>query len=110
MNIHTYLNEWNSKSQLEKLLNGNNDIAFVMDILKVNNLGFVASHSNESLAPSQCRFPIVYKPTPISSTSVKRTIELSQPQFKAAYEHTQIVRYRNNMEKSRTKCTLPLKK
>lgn len=110
VNIHTYLNEWNSKSQLEKLLNGNNDIAFVMDILKVNNLGFVASHSNESLAPSQCRFPIVYKPTPISSTSVKRTIELSQPQFKAAYEHTQIVRYRNNMEKSRTKCTLPLKK
>ena len=81
VNIHTYLNEWNSKSQLEKLLNGNNDIAFVMDILKVNNLGFVASHSNESLAPSQCRFPIVYKPTPISSTSVKRTIELSQPQF-----------------------------
>lgn len=58
VNIHTYLNEWNSKSQLEKLLNGNNDIAFVMDILKVNNLGFVASHSNESLAPSQCRFPI----------------------------------------------------
>lgn len=99
VNIHTYLNEWNSKSQLEKLLNGNNDIAFVMDILKVNNLGFVASHSNESLAPSQWRFPIVYKPTPISSTSVKRTIELSQPQFKAAYEHTQIVRYRNNMEK-----------
>lgn len=99
VNIHTYLNEWSSKAQLEKLLNGNNDIAFVMDILKVNNLGFVASHSNESLAPSQCRFPIVYKPTPISSTSVKRTIELSQPQFKVAYEHTQIVRYRNNMGK-----------
>lgn len=99
VNIHTYLNEWSSKAQLEKLLNGNNDVAFVMDILKVNNLGFVASHRTESLAPSQCRFPIVYKPTPISSTSVKRTIELSQPQFKAAYEHTQIVRYRNNMEK-----------
>ena len=99
VNIHTYLNEWNSKSVLEKLLNGNNDIAFVMDILKVNNLGFVSSYNDTSLAPSQCRFPIVYKPTPISSTSVKRSIELSQPQFKAAYEHTQIVRYRNNMEK-----------
>lgn len=30
---------------------------------------------------------------------MKRTIELSQPQFRAAYEHTQIVRYRNNMER-----------
>lgn len=99
VNIHTYLNEWTCKSALEKLLNGNNDIVFVMDILKVNNLGFVSSYNNSSLAPSQCRFPIVYKPTPISSTSVKRTIELSQPQFKSAYEHTQIVRYRNNMEK-----------
>ena len=99
VNIHTYLNEWNSKSALEKLLNGNNDIAFVMDILKVNNLGFVSSYNDTCLAPSQCRFPIVYKPTPISNTSVKRAIELSQPQFKAAYEHTQIVRYRNNMEK-----------
>lgn len=99
INIHTYLNEWNSKSVLEKLLNGNNDIAFVMDLLKVNNLGFVSTNSNISLAPSQCRFPIVYKPTPISNTSVKRAIELSQPQFKVAYEHTQIVRYRNNMEK-----------
>lgn len=99
VNIHIYLNEWKNKSQLESLLNGNNDIAFAMDILKVNNLGFILAYSNASLAPSQCRFPIVYKPTPISSSSVKRTIELSQPQFKTAYEHTQIVRYRNNMEK-----------
>lgn len=98
VNIHTYLNEWDNKAQLEKLLNGNNDIVFVMDILKVNELGFVPSYNEMPLAPSQCRFPIVYKPTPISSTSVKRKIELSQPQFKAAYEHTQIVRYRNNME------------
>lgn len=99
VNIRIYLNEWNNKSELEKLLNGNNDIAFVLDILNVNNLRFVPSYEDTGLEPSQCRFPIVYKPTPISNTSVKRTIELSQPQFKAAYEHTQIVRYRNNMER-----------
>lgn len=99
VNIRTYLNEWKNKTELEKLLNGNNDIAFVMDILKVNNLSFVSANKDIGLAPSQCRFPIVYKPTPVSNTSVKRTIELSQPQFRAAYEHTQIVRYRNNMER-----------
>lgn len=99
VNIHTYLNEWKSKSSLENLLNGNNDIAFVMDILKMNNFSFVPSYNDTSLAPSECRFPIVYKPTPSSYTSVKRTIELSQPQFKVAYEHTQIVHYRINMEK-----------
>lgn len=99
VNIRTYLNEWKSKAELEKILNGNNDIVFVMDILKVNNLGFVNANKSINLDTSQCRFPIVFKPTPVSSTSVKRTIELSQPQFHAAYEHTQVVRYRNNMEK-----------
>ncbi len=99
VNIRTYLNEWKSKSELEKILNGNNDIVFVMDILKVNNLSFVRENKSINLAASQCRFPIVFKPTPVSCTSVKRTIELSQPQFRAAYEHTQVVRYRNNMEK-----------
>ena len=99
VNIRTYLNEWRNKTGLEKFLNGNNNIAFVMDILKVNNLSFVAVNKDINLDPSQCRFPIVYKPTPVSNTSVKRTIELSQPQFRAAYGHTQIVRYRNNMEK-----------
>ena len=99
VNIRTYLNEWKNKSELEKILNGNNDIAFVMDLLKINSLTFVPAKNNSSLSASQCRYPIVFKPTPISSTSVKRSIELSQPQFNAAYEHTQVVRYRNNLEK-----------
>jgi len=100
VNIRTYLNEWSTKTDLEKLLNGNNDIAFVMDLLKVNNYNFIRESKDNSLATSQCRFPIVFKPSPVSDTSskTKRKIELSQPQFRAAYTHTQVVRYRNNSE------------
>lgn len=98
--IHTYLNEWSQKSDLDKLLNGNNDIAFVMDLLKVNSLHFIRESKSDALEPDQCRFPIVFKPSPVSDTSenIKRQIELSQPQFRSSYKHTQVVRYRNNTE------------
>lgn len=100
VSIRTYLNEWRTKSDIDKLLNGNNDIVFVMDLLKVNSLQFVRESGAFQLDPSQCRFPIVFKPSPVSDTSsnIKRRIELSQPQFSSSYAHTQVVRYRNNSE------------
>lgn len=100
VSIKTYLNEWKTKSDIEKLLNGNNDIVFVMDLLKVNNLQFVRENISAKSELNQCRFPVVFKPSPVSDTSskVKRRIELSQPQFGCSYAHTQVVRYRNNSE------------
>lgn len=98
VNIRTYLNEWSSTNDLEKFLNGNNDIVFMMDLLTVNNLLFIKDTGGIGYSIGDCRYPIVYKPTPISETTVKRRIELSQPQFSAAYAHTQVVRFRNNME------------
>lgn len=98
--IKTYLNEWETKSDIDKLLNGNNDIVFVMDLLKVNNLQFIKENDITELAINQCKFPIVFKPSLISNTSsnIKRRIELSQPQFRSAYAHTQVSRYRNHNE------------
>lgn len=98
VNIRTYLNEWSSISDLDRFLNGNNDIVFMMDLLKVDNLLFTKDIGHSGYSISDCMFPIVYKPTPVSSTSVKRKIELSQPQFSAAYSHTQVVYFRNHME------------
>lgn len=98
VNIRTYLNEWTSAADLEKFLNGNNDIVFMMELLTVNNLLFTKETGVAMHAISDCLFPIVYKPAPISETTIKRKIELSQSQFSASYAHTQIVRYRNNME------------
>lgn len=98
VNIRMYLNEWNTQSDLDNLLNGNNDIVFIMDLLKANNLRFIKESESVSLNVSDCRFPIVYRPSPMSNTSVKRRIELSQTQFCAAYIHTQVVHFRNHLE------------
>ena len=61
-----YLNEWRNKTDIDKILNGNNDIVFVMDLLKVNTLQFVKESGAVRLDLSQCRFPIVFKPSPVS--------------------------------------------
>lgn len=94
VNIKVYLNVWEKKSELEKLLNGNNDLIFVMDLLKIKNFQFIRDTNGMGTA-EKCKFPIVYKPSPSSSTSVNRKIELSQPQFEAAYIHTQVVHYKD---------------
>lgn len=100
INVKTYMNEWNTKSDIDRLLNGNNDIVFVMDLLKLTSLNFAKNNSTSNIGWNQCRFPIVYKPSPVSKTAlnIKRKIEISQPQFKAAFIHTQVVRYKNNSE------------
>lgn len=98
--IKTYLNEWRDSNELEKLLDGNHDIAFVMNLLQVDSLRFIQASETDALPleVEQCMFPIVYKPSPSSTSSIARKIELSQPQFGASFAHTQIVRYRNNLE------------
>ena len=101
VNIRTYLNEYKNKDDLDSYLNGNNDIVFVMNLLKDNSFSFIRETKESNSICTDCTYPVVYKPAPVSSTSVRRKIELSQSQFSAAYTHTQIVHYRNNMEMKR---------
>lgn len=98
--IRAYLNEWKGVQELRNLLISNNDIIFNMDLLSATKFSF--SQCNEQICDKieDCRFPIVYRPAPISQTSMKRRIELTQPQFSASFNHTQIVHFRKNAEES----------
>lgn len=95
--IKTYLNVWRNETELDQYLNANNDIAFVMDLLKDGEYSF---NNYNAYKPSkdECYFPIVFRPGPVASTSVNRVIEMSQPQFEAASIHTQVVHYKKSHE------------
>lgn len=96
--IKTFLNEWRNKTELDKLLNANNDIIFAMDILKINDYEFINKVDYKS-PTNECYYPIVFRPSPISNTSTrKRRIELTQPQFESSMIHTQVVHYKKNLE------------
>ena len=98
VSVKLYLNEWSKKNELDKLLSDNNDIIFNMDLLHAETFMFIPNHSPYGAKLTECRFPIVYKPSPLSKTSKKRKIEITQTQFSASFKHTQIVRYKKNPE------------
>lgn len=98
--IRAYLNEWKGVQELKNLLVSNNDIIFNMDLLTANKYSFCQYNEEICAKIEDCRFPIVYRPAPISQTSKRRRIELSQPQFSASFNHTQIVHFRKNPEES----------
>ncbi len=101
--IKIYLNEWTTKDDIKKHLTINTDIIFMMDLLKVDNFGFI-SHTDETpICPRDCKYPMVFKPSPSSQTSVKRRIELTQPQFEAATIHSQVVYYNNHLNEQESK-------
>ncbi|WMJ22916.1 DUF87 domain-containing protein [Paludicola sp. MB14-C6] len=95
--INIYLNEWSSKEDIKKYLSNNTDIVFMMDLLKVDSLIFDNCVEDESICPSECKYPMVFKPTVSSHTSVKRKIELTQTQFEASTVHSRVVYYNNNL-------------
>ena len=95
VNIRCYLNEWENYKNLLEVLNNNNDIIFVMNMLSEDSYTFSINPINEQVGLSDCFFPMVYKPSPVSKGSISRMIEISQPQFSAAYMHTQVVRRLN---------------
>ena len=96
--VRIYLNEWSKKSELDKLLSDNNDIVFNMDLLHAETFRFIPDPGETGGKVSDCRFPIVYKPSPLSKTSKKRKIEITQTQFSASFKHTQVARYKKNPE------------
>lgn len=98
VNVRVYLNEWRQKSDLQKLVSDNNDIVINMDLMHEESFRFIPNANSIDMKISECRFPIVYKPTPVSKTSKKRKIELSQPQFTASFNHTQVARYTKNAD------------
>ena len=94
--VKTFMNEWSDFSELISLIEPNNDILFFMDFLKSNDFIFYPS-KDDAREITDCKFPVVYKPRLVSNTSgSKRSVELSQPQFKAEQIHTQAVYYRKN--------------
>lgn len=98
-NVRIYMNEWSNYNELSKLLPDNNDIVFNMDLLHAESFHFIPSPGKSISKVTDCRFPIVYKPSPLSRTSIKRKIELTQPQFSVAFKYSQVVRYKKNPEK-----------
>ena len=99
--IQCCLRTYKDVNEVVNMMDDTNDIIFSVNMLKSESYSFKQDTAdfNENVTFSTCKFPIVYKPLPASQdTSMKRSIEVSQPQFGASFMHTQVVRYRTRMD------------
>ncbi|PGL72635.1 hypothetical protein CN925_04480 [Bacillus sp. AFS055030] len=91
IHIETYYKEINlndSESFNSILLN--NDISFISDVMEYEKIEFQGITGTE-ITPSETRFPMVFHPMPSIEEGNTRNLTVSQPQFKASFEHTQLL-------------------
>lgn len=99
VNIQVYLNYYEKESELEELFQYKNmDILFLKNLLVEDDVDFSSLHVER--LDEKVKFPMIYKPLPMSKSSKKREIEISQLQFAAASAHTKLMyRYLNRNRK-----------
>src|SRR5690606_9616933 len=68
------------------------DVTFVQNVMTVREIQFEKAASYET-DPQLTRFPMVFHPLPVFSTSTFRKTRISQPQFRASSAHTRLLFY-----------------
>ena len=88
INIQIYLNYYDDENELTDLFQYKN-----IDILKNILVEDTVDFSSISLKCENktVKFPMIYKPLPMSKTSMRREVEVSQLQFAAASAHTKLL-------------------
>lgn len=87
--IKIYLNYYEKESEINNIISESTDITFYNDILKENKIYFSKKTYEANIISTS--FPIAYRALPVATSSMKREMEISQLQFKAASIHSQVI-------------------
>lgn len=88
--IQIYLNYYEKEKELEEMFQHKNiDLLFLKNILVEEDVDFSSIRVNK--VNSTVKFPMIYKPLPMSESSKKREVEVSQLQFSVASAHTKLM-------------------
>lgn len=87
--VKLYLKYYKEESEIENQISETTDIIFYSDILQENSIQF--SQKTYENPITDTRYPLVYRALPTAVTSRKRSVEISQTQFRAATIHSQVI-------------------
>lgn len=105
INIKIYLKDYERLSDVQSMLKGNDDIIFGIDLLEESKIEFMENVSINVNGINANKYPMVYRPTPNSFTSIDRKVEITQTQFEASKIHSDVINMtttsiRNNVNKT----------
>lgn len=94
IDIKAYLQVYNEECDIASLIAPTTDIAFFFDALNTDyNASYKFGKNSVVERMSDCRFPMVFKPSLAATHGSTHAIDISQPQFRAATAHTQVLRF-----------------
>lgn len=94
INIEVYCETWEKPEEIIAKIHKNIDIIFFMDVLHESNgthLYFRTLENQGSMQPSECKYPMVFRPAIEPSMQISRRIDLTQFQFDASAAYTQLL-------------------
>lgn len=99
LDIKAYLLSYSNEREIPKLIAPTTDLAFFFDAMNTNQNAayhFYKSATFEKM--SDCRYPMVFKPALKAKYGLQHAIDITQPQFRVASAHTQILRVFNDKQ------------
>lgn len=97
--IKAYLQVYEDEKEVPKLVPPTTDVAFFFDALNTDqNASYHFYKSTAVEKMSDCRFPMVFKPALKAKFGLQHSIDITQPQFRAATAHTQLLRVYNDKQ------------
>ena len=99
IDIKAYIRFYNAPKDIPTLVPEATDLVFLFDALNTQkNASCLFKPIVDTVGDimTDCRFPMVFKPSVTTSTSNVHTIDITQRQFQAATAHTQVLRAYHN--------------
>lgn len=93
LDIKAYLQVYENEGDIPKLISATTDLTFFFDAMNTDhNADYKFQRLVTAEKMSDCRFPMIFKPALKAKYGLQHTIDITQPQFRAATAHTQILR------------------
>lgn len=99
LDIKAYLRVYRDEKEIPKLIPDTTDISFFFNAMTTRqNTGYHFYRSTATEKMSDCRFPMVFKPALKAKYSTQHSIDITQPQFRAATAYVQMMRVYNDKQ------------
>lgn len=93
LDIKVYFKIYSEENEIPKLVSPTTDVAFFFDAMNTEqSAGYHFYKSSTTEKMSDCRYPMVFKPSLKARFDLQHSIDITQPQFRAATAHTQLLR------------------